>query len=99
FARNVEYRPRLIWYLPLLQLLWVNCHALFVLGLVVGACYLADCVLRDFARGRCGLAPPTDSPSARAPVWAVPLVGVACLVNPYFEEGALFPLTLYRKFT
>ena len=23
----------------------------------------------------------------------------ACLANPYFEEGAFFPLTLYRKFS
>jgi hypothetical protein len=98
-ATNVERRPRWIWVLPVLQVVWVNCHALFVLGLAVGACYVADGVARDFARGRWGLAPPAAAPSARAIIWAGGLVVLACLVNPYFEEGALFPLVLYRKFS
>jgi hypothetical protein len=98
-ATRVERSPRLIWFLPLLQIIWVNCHALFVLGLVVGACYVVDCVVRDVARGRWGLAPPAADPSSREIIWAGALAAVACLVNPYFEEGALFPLTLYRKFS
>lgn len=98
-ARHVEERPRLIWLLPLLQLVWVNCHALFVLGLVVGACYVLDCLLRDIAQGRWGLAPPASQPSARTIIWSGALVALACLANPYFEEGARFPLTLFRKFT
>lgn len=98
-ARHVEERPRMIWLLPLLQLMWVNCHALFVLGLVIGACYLIDCLVRDVALGRWGLANPVSQPSARAIIWSGALVVVACLANPYFEEGARFPLTLFRKFT
>jgi len=98
-VRHVEERPRLIWFLPVLQVLWVNCHALFVLGLVVGACFVVDCLLRDFAQGRWGLERGTRQPSAQVIVRVGVLVAVACLVNPYFEEGALFPLTLYRKFT
>jgi len=98
-ARHVEERPRLIWLLPLLQLVWVNCHALFVLGLVVGACYVIDCLARDFAQGRWGLALPVPTPSAREIIWAGLFVVAACFANPYFEEGARFPLTLYRKFS
>ncbi|MGE5193474.1 MAG: hypothetical protein ACM3U2_13350 [Deltaproteobacteria bacterium] len=98
-ATHVDRRPGLIWFLPMLQVVWVNCHALFVLGLVVGACYAADCVARDVARGRWGLAPPAPKPSSREIIWAAGLVALACLANPYFEEGALFPLTLYRKFS
>lgn len=98
-ATCVESRPRLIWLLPLVQLVWVNCHALFVLGLVVGACYVVDCIARELAQGRWGLEPAARYPSARAIIRAGGLVVLACLANPYFEEGALFPLTLYRKFT
>ncbi len=98
-ARHVEEWPRLIWFLPLVTVIWVNCHALFVLGLIVGGCYVADCLVRDLARGRWGLARPARGPSADAIIWAGALVAVACLVNPYFQDGALFPLTLYRKFT
>jgi hypothetical protein len=96
-ARHVEERPNLVWWLPVLQLVWVNCHALFVLGLVVGACYLVDSVARDIAQGRWGLAQPVSNPPARTIIWAGLLVVAACLVNPYFEEGAIFPLTLFRK--
>lgn len=96
---RLHERPRLIWFLPLLQVVWVNCHALFVLGLVVGVSYVVDCVARDMAQGRFGLAPPTPNPAARSIIWAGALVVIAGFVNPYFEEGALFPLTLYRKFT
>ena len=98
-VRRVEVRPGLIWLLPLVQLIWINCHALFVLGLVVGACYLADAVAREFAQGRWFLEPPAAEPSARAVIWAGALIVLAALANPYFEEGALFPLTLYRKFS
>lgn len=98
-ARHVEERPRMIWFLPLVQVVWVNCHALFVLGLVVGGCYVADCVARDVARGRWGLTLPAANPPGPTLLWVGFFVVAACFINPYFEEGALFPLTLYRKFS
>ena len=98
-ARRSDSRPSLIWYLPFVQLVWVNCHALFVLGLVVGFCYAVDAVARDLSAGRFGLPPRMMGPEYRT-VWIVGgLVALACFINPYFEEGALFPLTLYRKFS
>lgn len=39
-------RPRLLWLLPLVQLLWVNSQGLFAFGLVVLASYWVDWVLR-----------------------------------------------------
>ena len=98
-AFRVEKQPRLIWLLPVIQLVWVNCHALFVLGLVVGAAYVIDAVARDFAQGRYGLEISPLKPTGRAMIRAGGLVALACFANPYFEDGALFPLTLYRKFT
>ena len=98
-ATQTDSRLGLIWYLPLVQVIWVNCHALFVLGLVVGVCYAVDAIVRELANGRYGLEPRTSGPDLRT-VWIVGvLVAVTCLMNPYFEEGALFPLTLYRKFS
>ncbi len=98
-ARQTDWRPGLIWFLPLLQVVWVNCHALFVLGLVVGFCYAVDAVIRDLAKGRYGLEPRTAGPDLRTVGIVGVIVAVCCLINPYFEEGALFPLTLYRKFS
>ena len=98
-ARQTDSRPGLIWYLPLLQVVWVNCHALFVLGLVVGFCYAVDAVIRELANGRFGLETRTAGPDLRTVGIVGVAVAIACLINPYFEEGALFPLTLYRKFS
>ena len=98
-ARQTDRNPACIWYLIPLQLIWVNCHALFVLGLVVGFCYAVDALLRETLSGRFGLEPRVAGPELRT-VWiAGGLVAMACFANPYFEEGALFPLTLYRKFS
>lgn len=98
-AARAEQKPRLVWWLPALQLVWVNCHALFVLGLIVGGCYAVDRAAREIAGGRWGLALPSAQPAAHQIIRAGGLVALACFANPYFEEGALFPLTLYRKFT
>ena len=98
-ARQTDWRPGLIWFLPLVQVIWVNCHALFVLGLVVGFCYAVDAVVREMANGRYGLEPRSAGPDLRIVGFVGVVVAIACLINPYFEEGALFPLTLYRKFS
>jgi hypothetical protein len=98
-AENATRRPRLIWVLPVLQILWVNCHGLFVLGLVVGAAYAVDRIAREFRGGRFGLEPAPESPEFLYLFRAGVLAVIACLFNPYFEEGAFFPLELYRKFS
>ena len=92
-------RPKLIWFLPAVQLIWVNCHALFVLGLVVGGAYIVDCIVREFAGGQFGLPPVDRWPTGRTIIRAAALAVVGCLANPYFEEGLLFPLTLFQKFS
>lgn len=96
---RVDERPRLIWILPLLQMVWINCHALFVLGLVVGAAFFVDRVTRELARGRFGLAPVDSQLGFRQLTAAGVVTIVASFANPYLEEGALFPLVLYRKFS
>ncbi len=96
---RLDRKPGLIWWLPVLQVVWVNCHGLFVLGLVVAAAYGADRLSRQFAEERWGLEPDDASPRNIILFRAGVLVLLACLVNPYFEDGALFPLALYRKFS
>lgn len=81
-------RPRLAWLLPVVLLVWVNCHGLFVLGLVVMAFALFDAALR---RGAFGI--------GRGAWWRTILgatlaSGLVCLVNPYGIMGAIYPLEL-----
>lgn len=98
-AVRTDRSPRWIWWLPVVTLVWVNCHALFILGLVTGFCYAVDAVVREWAAERLALPPRVGAPPLRI-VWIVAaLVAAVCFANPYFEEGALFPLTLYRKFS
>ena len=91
-------RPKLLWCLPALLIVWVNCHALFVFGFVVFACWAFDCSVRHVADGRWGLTKLEEETAGAQQIIIVgALLAVACLFNPYFEEGALFPLVLFRK--
>lgn len=98
-AVHAEKRPRLIWCLPVIQLLWVNSHGIFILGLIVGGAYFVDRLLRDYWGGHFGLEPAPESPHLIHVIRSGVLSLIACLVNPYFEEGLLFPFVLYRKFS
>ncbi len=98
---KADVRPALAWFLPLIQLLWVNSHGLFALGPIILSVYLADRLIRAAP----GLSKPAGEPKPRRKrCWmhlggASVLVGVACLVNPYGMRGTLFPLELFSKIT
>ena len=96
---RMESQPRLVWLLPFIQVLWINCHALFILGLVVGGCVVVDRIVREAAKGRWGLAKAPLQPEPATLMWAGVAACVAALCSPYFEQGALFPFELYRKFS
>ncbi len=77
--------------LPVIMVLWVNTHSLFVLGLVIIVVYavrMTAAALRARANGRPG---PLDR---RLLLWSVAAVA-ACLANPYHVDGLLLPLTQY----
>jgi hypothetical protein len=98
-AFHADRQPRWLWALPAIQLIWVNCHSLYVLGLVVGGFFALDWIVRSSVPGRLGLVPPSSTPSR----WSLMASGGACalaaFINPYFLSGALFPLVLHRKFS
>ncbi len=95
----LDRRPRLAWILVLVQLVWVNVHALFILGPIVLSFYLAGRALRwpgERWQGRGGL-----TAQQRRWWWHVGLASAAsvlvCLANPYLLQGVLFPLELFAK--
>lgn len=69
--------------LPLIMILWVNSHSLFILGPVM----IATTCLSELI---------TKQRKAYKPLffWAV-VAGLACLLNPYHIKGLLFPLTQF----
>ena len=84
--------PRGLWALPVLQVLWVNLHTLFVLGPVVTLLYCFVALARDLRRRAAGSGPVDPRPALLAV-----LVVAACWVNPYGTAGALFPVQLFRE--
>lgn len=94
---RADRKPALLWILPGLMVVWTNLHGLFALGMFTGAAFVVHRMVHHFVGGRWGLAP-----AARTAQWKyVPVIGAATvfasLINPYFEEGALFPFLLYTK--
>jgi len=80
--------PLLAFCLPLIQLAWVNTQGLFVLGPIVLGFALIDAVFRRHAFSE-----------SRRRWWkivgvATVLTGLACFVNPYGIQGALYPIEL-----
>ena len=106
---RVRQRPRLAWWLPAIQAVWINVHALFVLGLVVWGCFLIDAVVRRWRGDRRRLKVRAKELRAqelgnREPrddfrLWAGVTLGMAAaaLLNPYGYRGALFPFTLLQR--
>lgn len=96
---RAEEHPRRLALLPPLFLVWINCHALFILGAIACVAWALEIVLRWIVAPRWGLQP--VSPGLRWP-WvagaAAASIG-ALFINPWGIDGVLFPLTLYRKFS
>lgn len=80
-------RPRLLWLLPAVQFVWANVHALSVLGLLVGALFALDHLVRRTP-------PPLPWPTMGM---LGALVLLASLATPYSVAGALFPLELFSR--
>jgi len=86
---SADRRPRAVWLLVPIQLVWVNVQGLFVLGPIVLGCWLVGCALEE--RGAGGPRPWRER-------WAVAAaVALSCFANPYTWKGVLFPLTLFRR--
>lgn len=92
-----ELTRRGIVALVVLQLLWVNFHSYFLIGLMLtGACAgvsLVQAALSGSASSeRAGV-----RNQSRLLVAALLMQMAVCFVNPWFHQGALFPLTALRQ--
>ncbi len=87
-----EKRPRLLWLLPLIQVVWVNTQSLFILQWVVLAAYSVDAAIGS------RLASKRAMPvSCRRWTGIMIVTSIATLCNPYGVRGALFPATIFAK--
>lgn len=91
-----ESSPRRLMALPLVVLLWVNFHSLFVIGLFCIACTTvgaaAGAYLRSTTRKERG-----DSVDVLPLLACAAASGAAAFLNPYLARGVLFPLELLTR--
>lgn len=105
-----QRRSRLVWLLPLVQVVWTNSHTMFVFGPIAAICFLGgETAARALERRRGGaqtLAEPRAGGAAAGarrglvdgPLAIVTfLTAAACWVNPYFHEGVKFPFILFGQ--
>lgn len=84
---HAEERPRLLWILPFVQVLWANVQSLFVFGPLLLGMYWAEVILRG--RGYKG--------HVRLLAIVTGLVGVACIVSPYGIWNVMFLADVWQK--
>jgi hypothetical protein len=86
-------RPGLLWLLPVIELVWVNSHGFFVLGLFVLAAFAAEKVF-DYARR-------APNAAVQPPLRILLSVGGAtigaCMINPYGWGVFALPIEQFHK--
>ncbi|MEO0206102.1 MAG: tetratricopeptide repeat protein, partial [candidate division WOR-3 bacterium] len=78
------HKKNRLFFLPFIQLLWVNLHGLFILGWVIMICYLIGIFFSERKRFKELLKWTTISL-------------FASLINPYHIKGILFPFYLFTR--
>lgn len=96
YATGRRPESRRLWLIPAVVLLWVNCHSLFIIGVVViGAHVAASVVTLLTPTARFGLG--HEPPVARRVLATGAAALLATLVNPFGATGATFPLVLMSR--
>jgi hypothetical protein len=75
-------------FLPVLMLLWVNSHSLFILGLVGIAAYVFSDIVQIFGTKQ---QTQLDKPLL---LWSL-FAFLVCFLNPYFYKGVFFPISQF----
>lgn len=77
-------RRSMLWWIPAIMAVWVNSHALFILGYIVIGAYTLALGRRKLLR--------------RDAVLPIALAAVLAVANPWHVEGALYPFQLLLHF-
>lgn len=79
-----DKKEKLLYILPILMIVWVNSHGLFIIGIFIIACYA---ISEYFHKGK----------NSKPLFKILGATIIASLVNPYFIKGTLFPFYLYTR--
>jgi hypothetical protein len=89
--------PRWFFWLPPLFALWINCHASFVLGIIVGGIYLF-CSFFDFQAGLL-ISSRWDAHRQKTLALALATSAAALFLNPVGYKQILYPIDAMRHLT
>ncbi len=82
--RYYYFNKAKLFLLPLIMIIWVNMHGLFILGIIIIAVYLVSFYLHKKTIDKNLLK------------WF--LISIAAVfINPYFTDGAMFPFYLFTR--
>lgn len=85
-----EKYTKWIFLLPLMQLLWVNLHITFLVGLIIQGAFFLDQVItqKNVLLGK----------KTKALFIVCLLSLAACFINPHGIQGTLYPLTVFNNY-
>lgn len=88
-----------VFFIPVLQVLWVNIHSLFILGPLLIAAYL----IGEFLAAKINVFFDSDDNNifknkrSQKLLFALGLAVCVCFINPYGYRGIVFPYELFQK--
>lgn len=85
--KNGKISGRWLFVIPLLQILWVNCHLFFPLGVFLTSVFYVE----EWLNKR-------EKRKLKVLGGVILLQLFACLVNPYGIKGALIPLKIFENY-
>lgn len=88
--KHREKHTNLIYLLPLLEVLWVNFHIFFVVGIVVMGAFLLDSVIT--AKGK------IKTKKDKALFVLTVITTLSTLINPNFVKGVLYPFFVLNDY-
>jgi len=80
-----KLQKKVLYLLPIIMLLWCNTQGLFILGIIIMGSYFISLLWKEKKINKKFL------------FWIIISV-LACLINPYFIKGFVFPLELLTRF-
>jgi len=101
FLFNFSGSKKIFWLIPL-QLLWVNLHIYFPIGVLMAAGYLLDSVIaRRSIRNLVADGTPKQSrgySTVKRISFLLLLLILVCLINPAGYKGAVYPLNIFKNY-
>jgi len=87
--------PLWLFFLPIIEILWVNMHIYFLIGPLLISLFFLDALVTLLSSGSLSHPPSTY---AVLLFFSLVFTSLSCLLNPYGLQGALYPFTVFHNY-